>query len=120
MVAGNKSKLGQPEIKLGTIPGIGGTQRLPRAVGKAKAMLWVLTGRMISAAEAESMGLVSCVVEESNVQTQALGIAREIVQWSRPACQLAKQAINTAFETSLDQGLAHERRNPKRWRATVP
>src|ERR1700731_4677754 len=103
------AKFGQPEITLGTIPGIGGTQRLTRAVGKSKAMDLCLTGRMMDAAEAERSGLVSRVVPADKLMTEALSVAEKIASMSRPAAEMAKEAINRAFETPLTEGLSVER-----------
>src|SRR6266446_6792877 len=108
--AAESAKFGQPEIKLGIIPGAGGTQRLPRAVGKAKAMDLVLTGRMMDAAEAERAGLVSRVVAADKLLEEALKVAQKIAGMSRPAALMAKEAVNQAFETGLAEGLRFERR----------
>lgn len=110
IIAGESAQFGQPEIKIGIIPGWGGTQRLTRAIGKAKAMEWVLTGRFYSAAEAERIGLVTRVVPDEAVVAEAMALAREIAAMPPIAVQLAKDAINAAFETTLERGLAHERR----------
>ena len=109
IIAAETAKFGQPEITLGTIPGIGGTQRLTRAVGKSKAMDLCLTGRMMDAAEAERSGLVSRVVPADKLMTEALVIAEKIAAMSRPATEMAKSAINRAFETPLSEGLNVER-----------
>jgi enoyl-CoA hydratase len=109
IIAGDNAKFGQPEITLGTIPGIGGTQRLTRAVGKAKAMDLCLTGRMMDAAEAERSGLVSRVVAADKVMEEALSVAEKIASMSRPAVAMAKEAVNRAFETTLSDGLNVER-----------
>jgi len=101
---------GQPEIKLGIIPGAGGTQRLPRAVGKSKAMDLALTGRMMDAAEAERAGLVSRVVALDKLQEEALGAALQICGFSQIATMAAKEAVNRAFEGTLADGIAFERR----------
>jgi enoyl-CoA hydratase len=111
MIASETAKFGQPEIKIGTIPGAGGTQRLTKAVGKAKAMELILTGRFISAQEAHFYGLVNKVVPAEMYLQEALTLAKEIAQMSPVATQLAKEAINRSFETQLDEGLAYERRN---------
>src|SRR4051812_3834934 len=109
IICSDTAKFGQPEITLGTIPGIGGTQRLTRAVGKSKAMDLCLTGRMMDAAEAERCGLVSRVVAADRLLEQALAMADKIVSMSQPAAAMAKSAINRAFETPLAEGLAVER-----------
>jgi enoyl-CoA hydratase len=109
IIAAETAKFGQPEITLGTIPGIGGTQRLTRAVGKAKAMDLCLTGRMMDAAEAERSGLVSRVVASDKLMAEALAMAEKIASMSRPAAEMAKSAINRAFETPLSEGLNVER-----------
>jgi enoyl-CoA hydratase len=109
IIAADTAKFGQPEITLGTIPGIGGTQRLTRAVGKSKAMDLCLTGRMMDAAEAERSGLVSRVVEADKLMEEALAAAEKIASMSRPAVAMAKEAINRAFETPLSDGLNVER-----------
>jgi enoyl-CoA hydratase len=110
VIAADSAKFGQPEIKLGVIPGAGGTQRLPRAVGKAKAMDLVLTGRMMDAAEAERSGLVSRVVPAEALLEEALAAAATIAAGSLPAVMMAKEAINRAYETPLTEGLLFERR----------
>lgn len=109
IIAADTAKFGQPEITLGTIPGIGGTQRLTRAVGKSKAMDLCLTGRMMDAAEAERSGLVSRVVPADRLMDEALTAAATIASMSRPAAAMAKEAINRAFETPLSDGLNVER-----------
>jgi enoyl-CoA hydratase len=109
IIAADTAKFGQPEIKLGIIPGAGGTQRLPRAVGKSKAMDMVLTGRMIDAAEAERAGLVSRVVPADVLLAEALSAAGTICGYGLPAVMLAKQCVNRAFESGLADGVAHER-----------
>ncbi len=109
VIAADTAKFGQPEITLGTIPGIGGTQRLTRAVGKSKAMDLCLTGRMMDAAEAERSGLVSRVVPADKLMAEALAMAEKIAAMSRPAAEMAKSAINRAFETPLAEGLNVER-----------
>lgn len=110
LIAADNAKFGQPEIKLGVLPGMGGSQRLTRAVGKAKAMDMILTGRTIDAAEAERSGLVSRVVPASDLLTEATAVATAISQMSRSASRMAKEAVNRAFETSLAEGLIYERR----------
>jgi len=110
IIAADNAKFGQPEIKLGVIPGIGGTQRLTRAVGKAKAMDLCLTGRMMDAAEAERAGLVARVVPLAELMETALSAADTIAQLSRPAVMLAKESINRAFELPLAEGIRFERR----------
>ena len=110
IIASDTAKFGQPEIKLGIIPGAGGTQRLPRAVGKAKAMDLALTGRMMDAAEAERAGLVSRVVPADKLQEEALGAALQISAFSQIATVAAKEAVNRAFESGLSDGVAFERR----------
>ena len=110
IIAADTAKFGQPEITLGTIPGMGGTQRLTRAVGKAKAMEMVLTGRTMSAQEAESSGLVSRVVPAAELIEDALRTAEKIASMSRPAVFMAKEAVNRSQEISLAEGLRFERR----------
>ncbi len=110
IIAADTAKFGQPEIKIGVIPGAGGTQRLPRAVGKAKAMDLVLTGRMMDAAEAERAGLVSRVVPGATLLDEALAAAGQIAGFSLPSVMAAKEAINRAFETPLSEGILFERR----------
>ena len=110
IIAADNAKFGQPEIKLGIIPGAGGTQRLPRAVGKAKAMDMALTGRMMDAAEAERVGLVSRVVPLDQLMDEALGAALMICSYSRPSLMAAKEAVNRAFESGLSDGVMFERR----------
>ena len=110
IIAADTAKFGQPEIKLGVIPGAGGTQRLPRAVGKAKAMDMVLTSRMIDAAEAERAGLVSRVVPADKLMDEALAAAAVICSLSLPSVMMAKEAVNRAFETPLGEGVRFERR----------
>jgi enoyl-CoA hydratase len=111
ILASETAKFGQPEIKLGTIPGAGGTQRLTKALGKAKAMELILTGRFLSAEEAMKYGLVIKVVPVEFYLEETLTLAKEIAQLSPIAIQLAKEAVNRSFETLLDEGLAYERRN---------
>ena len=108
--AGDKAKFGQPEIALGTIPGAGGTQRLTRVVGKSKAMEMCLTGNMINAAEAEKMGLVSKVVPSDQLVCEAVKLGEKIGTHSGLIVQLCKEAVNTAYETTLQEGLKFERR----------
>ncbi len=110
IIAADNAKFGQPEIKLGVIPGIGGTQRLTRAVGKAKAMDLCLTGRMMDAAEAERSGLVARIVPLANLMDEALKVAETIASMSLPAVMVAKEAVNRAFETTLAEGVHFERR----------
>ena len=108
--AADTAKFGQPEIKLGIIPGAGGTQRLPRAVGKAKAMDLCLTGRMMDAAEAERAGLVARVVPADQLLDEVLKAAAVIAGYSLPVVMMAKESVNRAFESSLTEGLLFERR----------
>ena len=110
IIAADTAKFGQPEIKLGVIPGMGGTQRLIRAVGKAKAMDLILTGRMMDAVEAERSGLVARLVPASVLMEEAMKIAETIASLSLPSLLAAKEAINRALETSLSEGLRFERR----------
>jgi enoyl-CoA hydratase len=110
VIAADTAKFGQPEIKLAVIPGIGGTQRLPRAVGKAKAMDLILTGRMMDAAEAERAGLVSRVVPAASLADEAMKIAETVASMSLPALIAAKEAVNRSFETPLAEGIRFERR----------
>lgn len=110
IIAADNAKFGQPEIKLGIIPGAGGTQRLPRAVGKAKAMDLALTGRMMDATEAERAGLVSRVVPLEKLMDEALGAALQIADFSQIAVMAAKESVNRAFEGSLADGVMFERR----------
>ena len=110
LIAADTAKFGQPEIKLGVLPGMGGSQRLTRAVGKAKAMDMILTGRTIDAAEADRIGLVSRVVPADELLAQANAVATTISQMSRSASRMAKEAVNRAFESSLTEGLLYERR----------
>jgi enoyl-CoA hydratase len=111
IVASNTAIFGQPEIKLGVIPGAGGTQRLTRVVGKAIAMEMVLNARFLSATEAFGLGLVSRVVSPETYLDEAVTLARQIADRPPIAVRLAKEAINAAYETSLSEGLLHERRN---------
>jgi enoyl-CoA hydratase len=110
VIAADTAKFGQPEIKLGVIPGIGGTQRLARAVGKAKAMDLILTGRTMDAAEAEKSGLVARVVPAADLANEAMKVAETIAGMSLPSVLAGKEAINRAFESSLSEGVAFERR----------
>jgi enoyl-CoA hydratase len=110
IIAADNAKFGQPEIKLGIIPGIGGTQRLTQAVGKAKAMDLILTGRMMDAAEAERSGLVARVVPAGSLLDEALKVAETIASMSLPSVLAAKEAVNRAFETSQAEGIRFERR----------
>jgi enoyl-CoA hydratase len=110
IIAADTARCGQPEIKLGIIPGAGGTQRLPRAIGKAKAMDLALTGRMMDAQEAERAGLVSRVVPLDKLMDEALGVALSICDYSQIAVMSAKESINRAFESSLSDGVMFERR----------
>ena len=110
IIAAENAKFGQPEIKLGIIPGAGGTQRLPRAVGKSKAMDMVLTARMIDAAEAERAGLVSRVVPLEKLMDEAVAAASTIAEFSIPSVIAAKESVNRAFASSLDEGILFERR----------
>jgi enoyl-CoA hydratase len=110
IIAADTAKFGQPEIALGIIPGIGGTQRLPRAVGKAKAMDLILTGRRMDAAEAERAGLVARVVPAASLMEEAMKVAETIAAMSLPAVLAAKEAVNRASEASLAEGLRFERR----------
>jgi enoyl-CoA hydratase len=110
VIAADNAKFGQPEIKLGVIPGIGGTQRLTHAVGKAKAMDLILTGRMMDAAEAEKSGLVARVVPAANLMDEAMKVADTIANMSLPSVLAAKEAVNRAFEIGLSEGVVFERR----------
>ena len=110
IIAADTAKFGQPEIKLGIIPGIGGTQRLTRAVGKAKAMDLILTGRMMDAAEAERSGLVARVVPAASLMEEAMKVAEMIAALSQPSLLAAKEAVNRSFETPLAEGVRFERR----------
>jgi len=111
IIAAKNAKFGQPEIKLGVIPGYGGTQRLPRAVGKAKAMDLVLTGRMMDVTEAERAGLVARIVPVDRLLDEAIEAATVIASMSLPAVMMAKECVNRAFEATLDESLLFERRN---------
>lgn len=110
IIAGDNAKFGQPEITLGVMPGMGGSQRLTRFVGKAKAMDMCLTGRMMDAAEAERSGLVSRVVPAADVVAEAVKAAEKIAGFSLPAVMMVKEAVNRAYETTLTEGLRFERR----------
>lgn len=110
IIAADSAKFGQPEITLGTIPGAGGTQRLTRFIGKAKAMDMVLTGRLMDAQEAERCGLVSRLVPADKLIEEALAAATKIAQMSAPIAMMAKESVNRAFETSLAEGIRFERR----------
>ncbi len=110
IIAADSAKFGQPEITLGTIPGAGGTQRLTRAIGKAKAMEMCLTGRMMDAEEAERSGLVARVVPAATLMDEAMKTAEKIASFSIPAAMMVKEAVNYAYETSLTDGLRFERR----------
>ncbi len=110
VIAAESAKFGQPEINLGTFPGAGGTQRLPRAVGKAKAMDLILTARMMDAAEAERAGLVSRVVPADKLLEEAMAVAVKIAGYSLPVVMMAKEAVNRAYETTLAEGVQFERR----------
>jgi enoyl-CoA hydratase len=110
IIAADTAKFGQPEINLGVIPGIGGTQRLVRAVGKAKAMDLILTGRMMEAAEAERCGLVARVVPLAALMNEAVKTAETIAAKSLPSVMMAKEAVNRAFEVPLAEGIVFERR----------
>ncbi|WP_408099205.1 enoyl-CoA hydratase-related protein [Peredibacter sp. HCB2-198] len=111
IIAGDSARFGQPEIKIGTIPGAGGTQRLTRAIGKSKAMLAVLTGEMMDAYEAEKSGLVAKVVPAETLMQETFEIAKVIANRAPIAVKLAKEAVNMAFETPLKEGMEFERRN---------
>jgi len=110
IIAADNAKFGQPEIKLGIIPGAGGTQRLPRAIGKSKAMDMVLTGRMMSAEEAERSGLVSRIVTAEKLLEEAKDAATVIASMSLPSVMMAKEAVNRAYESGLQEGMLFERR----------
>ena len=110
IIAAESAKFGQPEINLGTFPGSGGTQRLPRAVGKAKAMDLCLTARTMDAEEAERAGLVSRVVPDGRLIEEAMAVAGKVASYSLPVAMLAKEAINRAYETTLSEGVRFERR----------
>lgn len=110
IIAGDNAKFGQPEIKLGVMPGAGGSQRLTRAVGKAKAMDMCLTGRMMDAAEAERSGLVSRIVPVADLVAEAMKTADTIAAMSLPIAMMTKESVNRAFETTLAEGVRFERR----------
>ncbi len=110
IIAADTAKFGQPEITLGVIPGAGGTQRLARFIGKAKAMDMILTGRLMEAAEAERCGLVARIVAPEKLLDEAVAAAAKIAAFSQPIAMMAKEAVNRAFETSLAEGLRFERR----------
>jgi enoyl-CoA hydratase len=110
ILAADTAKFGQPEITIGTIPGAGGTQRLTRFVGKSKAMEMVLTGRTIDAVEAERCGLVSRIVPAADLLEEALKVAARIASLSRPVVLMAKESVNRAYETTLEEGIRFERR----------
>lgn len=110
ILAADTAKFGQPEVKLAVSPGMGGSQRLARAVGKAKAMEMILTGRMMDAEEAERAGLVARVVPAAELIEEAVRVAEKIASFSRPAVAMAKEAVNRAFETTLAEGVRFERR----------
>lgn len=110
IIAADNAKFGQPEITLGVMPGMGGSQRLTRFVGKSKAMDMVLTGRMMDAAEAERCGLVSRIVPTAELLDEALKAATKIADFSLPAVMMAKEAVNRSYETTLAEGLRFERR----------
>jgi enoyl-CoA hydratase len=110
VIAADNARFGQPEINLGTMPGAGGTQRLPRFIGKAKAMDLCLTGRMMDAAEAERLGLVSRVVPADKLLEESIGVAQKIAELSMPIAMMVKESVNRAFETTLAEGVRFERR----------
>jgi enoyl-CoA hydratase len=110
IIAADNARFGQPEVNLGVMPGAGGTQRLPRALGKAKAMDLCLTSRMMDAQEAERAGLVSRVVPADKLMDEALGVAERIAGYSLPAVMMIKESINRAFEVPLSEGVLFERR----------
>ncbi len=110
ILASDSAKFGQPEINLGVMPGIGGTQRLTRFVGKSKAMEMCLTGRMMDAAEAERSGLVSRVVPAAELLAEAKAVAKKIASQSQPIAMMTKDSVNAAYETTLRQGVMFERR----------
>jgi enoyl-CoA hydratase len=110
VIAAENARFGQPEINLGVMPGAGGTQRLPRAVGKAKAMDMCLTARMMDAQEAERAGLVSRIVPADKLLEEALGVAAKIAGYSLPVVMMLKESINRAYETALSEGILFERR----------
>ncbi len=110
VIAADTARFGQPEVQLGTMPGAGGTQRLPRFIGKAKAMDLCLTGRMMDAAEAERAGLVSRIVAADKLLDEAVAVAERVAQMSQPVAMMIKEAVNRAFETTLAEGVRFERR----------
>ena len=110
IIASETAKFGQPEVTLGTMPGAGGTQRLTRSIGKAKAMDLCLTGRLIDAREAESMGLVSRVVPTEQLKEETLKVAKKIASYSLPVLMMIKESVSRAFETPLSEGIKFERR----------
>ncbi|ETV83835.1 hypothetical protein H257_04445 [Aphanomyces astaci] len=110
IIAGDTAKFGQPEIKLGTIPGCGGTQRLIRAIGKSKAMHLILTGDLIDAHQAERDGLVAKVVPAANLLDEALAVANKIATYSQPITRMAKEAVNASYEMSLQESVKYEAR----------
>jgi enoyl-CoA hydratase len=110
ILAADTAKFGQPEIKLGIMPGAGGTQRLARTIGKAKTMELCLTGRLMDAAEAERCGLVARVVPADQLESQALALAATIASMSRPAVLATKESVNRAYESTLSEGIASERK----------
>ena len=110
VIAADNAKFGQPEINLGILPGSGGTQRLPRAVGKAKAMDLCLTARMMDAQEAERAGLVSRVVAVDKLMEEAMAVAEKIASYSLPVAMMVKEAVNRAYESTLSEGVLFERR----------
>ncbi|MAZ18903.1 enoyl-CoA hydratase [Oricola sp.] len=110
IIAGESAKFGQPEITLGVMPGMGGTQRLARAIGKAKTMEMCLTGRHMDAKEAESSGLVARVVPDHDVVEEAMRAAEKVASFSMPAVLMTKETVNRAFESTLAEGLRFERR----------
>lgn len=110
IIAADDAQFGQPEIKLGTIPGIGGTQRLTRAIGKSRAMEWILTGELYGAEEAYRIGLISKVVPPEKLMDESIEMAKKIAKHSLPILKMAKETVNKAFETTLEQGLVFEKR----------
>jgi enoyl-CoA hydratase len=110
LIANENTKFGQPEINLGVFPAAGGTQRLPKAIGKAKAMDMILSGRMMDAVEAEKLGLISRIISSENFLEKVIEIAQNISEKSLPALIMAKDAINASYETTLSQGIVFERR----------
>jgi enoyl-CoA hydratase len=110
VIAAESAKFGQPEINLGILPGSGGTQRLPRAVGKAKAMDLCLTARMMDAAEAERAGLVSRVVPNDKLMEEAMAVAEKVAAYSLPVVMMIKESVNRAYESTLSEGVLFERR----------